>query len=492
MFTLVYAQSPLFTSNQNQYLLHGLAQARYGFLNQDWLTNTVDPTPIFSKMVQISYELFHWTPIFYIFYGLILGVYLFSLTGIVYRIFKLDQEKGTFTLLAAIFFVNSAAIRYFLSRVFQPDWAFLLEGGLANQRVLGQVFQPSVFGVFLILSIYLFIIDKPILAVLAAAFAVYFHPTYLLSYVILVPTFLLVNWIEKRDFRSLLISAVVAFLVVLPIIMQVYSVFDVGTTQVVQRAREILVNYRIPHHAVISNWFDLSSFIQIGIMCIGIVLTRRTKLFGVLLVGTMIAFLITLVQLLTKNDALALLFPWRISVIFMPISVALILGASISRLFNRFPDFWKQHSQTVRITNVILMVCLATIGFIRFSIEYQEKTKNNESGLYSFVRDTKTSNDTYLIPIKDQDFRLETGAPVYVEFKSIPYLAEEVLEWYQRVQNAQGIYKEKRVSCSDLNELTDDQDITRVVFETINTGEICPEWTLSYRDNTYQVWRLNQ
>lgn len=30
VFALAYAQSPLYTSNQNQYFLHGLAQAGYG------------------------------------------------------------------------------------------------------------------------------------------------------------------------------------------------------------------------------------------------------------------------------------------------------------------------------------------------------------------------------------------------------------------------------------------------------------------------------
>ncbi|MCK4727086.1 MAG: hypothetical protein KAT29_14840, partial [Anaerolineales bacterium] len=54
VFTLVYAQSPLFTSNQNQYFLHGLANAGYGLLNEDWLANTLDPTPVFSLLVEYS------------------------------------------------------------------------------------------------------------------------------------------------------------------------------------------------------------------------------------------------------------------------------------------------------------------------------------------------------------------------------------------------------------------------------------------------------
>ena len=48
---LAYGQAPLYTSNQNQYFLHGLAQAGQGLLAEDWLANTTDPTPVFTWLV---------------------------------------------------------------------------------------------------------------------------------------------------------------------------------------------------------------------------------------------------------------------------------------------------------------------------------------------------------------------------------------------------------------------------------------------------------
>ena len=39
-FALAHTQSPLFFSNQNQYLLHGLADAGYGHLSHDWLASS--------------------------------------------------------------------------------------------------------------------------------------------------------------------------------------------------------------------------------------------------------------------------------------------------------------------------------------------------------------------------------------------------------------------------------------------------------------------
>src|SRR3972149_217228 len=44
VFALAYAQSPLYTSNQNQYFLHGLARAGVGYLNQDWSSRSLPPS----------------------------------------------------------------------------------------------------------------------------------------------------------------------------------------------------------------------------------------------------------------------------------------------------------------------------------------------------------------------------------------------------------------------------------------------------------------
>ena len=47
-------------------------------------------------------------------------------------------------------------------------------------------------------------------------------------------------------------------------------------------------------------------------------------------------------------------------------------------------------------------------------------------------------------PAKMQDFRLETGAPAYIEFKSIPYKDVDVLEWRRRVDFTRGFYTQTR------------------------------------------------
>src|SRR5579875_2048453 len=81
LFGLAYTQPSLYYSNQNQYFLHGLARGDLGFLREDWLANTADPTPLFSAIVAFTYRYLHESA-FYLYYILIFGIYFHALLGI--------------------------------------------------------------------------------------------------------------------------------------------------------------------------------------------------------------------------------------------------------------------------------------------------------------------------------------------------------------------------------------------------------------------------
>jgi hypothetical protein len=83
------------------------------------------------------------------------------------------------------------------------------------------------------------------------------------------------------------------------------------------------------------------------------------------------------------------------------------------------------------------------IGTVRFELEQRATVFAKEHDLFKYVENSKTSGDIYLIPTKMQEFRLSTGAPIFVDFKSIPYQYDEVLEWYRRMRRAIRFYNER-------------------------------------------------
>jgi hypothetical protein len=56
-----------------------------------------------------------------------------------------------------------------------------------------------------------------------------------------------------------------------------------------------------------------------------------------------------------------------------------------------------------------------------------------------FKPPAEKKHDTQIIPVGLQRFRLYTGAPIFVDFKSIPYKDHEVLEWRRRIDVAERV-----------------------------------------------------
>jgi hypothetical protein len=442
IFTLAYAQSPLFTSNQNQYFLHGLADAHYGILSEDWLANTLDSTPVFSFFVQINYLIFHNINIFYLYYAIMLGVYLFALTSILTTLFNIKEPTHKNILLVLLTLLHSSATRFLLSHLINSEWNFTLEGGVAGQRILGQVLQPSTAGVFLILSIALFLKNKPIPAAIWLAIATTIHPTYLFSAGILTIAYLWIQWHESNSLKAPFKTGLTALLLVLPILAYSFYIFVSGDIATNIDPQSVLVDLRIPHHTKPAEWFNLSVVVQLLILLTALFLVRKKRIFPILFIPFVTTSILTILVQITGNTTLALMFPWRVTAILMPISTAIITAFILDHLWHIRLKTWTQiHAQATRISLSTILLVLVAIGITRFTIEADQKYNTAEREMQNWVKNNHQSGDLYLVPIKMQDFRLATGVPILADFKSIPYYEADVLEWRTRMLNTSNFYK---------------------------------------------------
>lgn len=496
LFAVSYAQSPLYTSNQNQYFLHGLAHAGRGFLDQDWLANTPDPTPVFSLLVSLFYRLFHLEALFYVLYALLMGIYLCSVIGIIASLYPIRRSPAHYLAFLALFIaIHSAGLRFALSRVLGPNWTYVLEDGVADQRLLGPVFQPSAFGVLLMLSIYLFLKGRPYLAVAAAGLAATFHPTYLLSAALLTAAYCLVILFQERGSLARRLAKPVgvglaALAVVAPILIYVYTTFGSTPPETTARAQEILVHFRIPHHALIGWWFDATAVFKIILVCAALFLVRRTRLFPVMLLASLVAAGLTLLQALLQSNTLALIFPWRISTVLVPLSSGILLAWGVSGLLDRRPQHAARYSRAIAVAGQGIILLAVVTGGARFVLDLQRQAAYPERPMLAYLAGHKTRGEVYLTPVKMQDFRLVTGAPVYVEFKSIPYQDSDVLEWRRRIQLADSFYKTG--DCQVLAGLAAHEGVTHVVLPQAQFGLDCNLQPPVYRDSSFAVHPLSR
>ncbi|HMK07930.1 MAG TPA: DUF6798 domain-containing protein [Anaerolineales bacterium] len=489
-FALSYAQSPLYTSNQNQYFLHGLARAGVGFLRDDWLVHTAEPTPVFSWMVgAVASTVPTWT--FYLLYAALMGIYLFSLLAIVSAVFDLGGGAKRTLTLAALVVLHSAALRYLLARLVAPEAEFLLEGGVAGQRLLGAVFQPSSFGILLVLSLALFLIDRRVGAVLALGAASAVHPTYLLSSGVILACYLLLTAANSQARRQATLLGLLGAALLAPTAAWAYVTFRPSGADLYARAADILIRLRLPHHAIPAKWLDATVAAQAAIVAAALVLVRRSRLFLILAVGSAFVVLATAIQMASGDPTLALLFPWRLSTVLVPVSTASLAAAVTSLVVERLRDRPAVLRGLLAASLLAVALAVAT-GVYRFQLESEQQRSDPAAPMMAFVAQTVMAGDVYFVPPKLQDFRLRTGAPIVVEAKAIPYRDRDVTEWYERLKLARLFFRGRPewVECSVIDTVRSQFAATHVVLGPEQRGADCPQLTPLFDDGAYAVYRI--
>jgi hypothetical protein len=518
-FALAHTQARLYYSNQNQYFLHGLAQGGRGELDRDWLANTADPTPVFSAVVAWTYRHVGEWPFQAVYFAMLMG-YFVSLAAVVTALPSLRSGRGVarmITVLTLLIVIHAAVVRKAAVFMTGTDYPWYLQSGVAGQYVLGPGLQPSAFGVFLIASVAAFLHDRRVLAAGFAVLACVFHATYLLPAAWLTLGYMHVLWHGGGRRASIALGAGM-LVAVLPVAWYSVWTFAPTTSEQFAEAQHILTDIRIPHHAQVSRWLDNVALAQIAWIVLASGLVRGTPLFPLLLIPAAAGVALTVAQAVTRDRTLALLFPWRVSAVLTPVATTVIIcrwmafadGFGLRRF--RPPD---TKTTTDAVTpQVVLAVGCAIGGIIMMALNVGYATNTAELPTLEYVRDHKQPGDVYLIPVAIpapqtgrrgppstsftppprpapgatliavdlQQFRLFTGAPLYVDFKSIPYKDVEVLEWYRRIRQVEDWYKQPTWGPQMRDELagagithvlaTADRDVSGPALEQVHADEI--------------------
>lgn len=486
-FVLVSTLWPLYVSNQNTYFLHGLADSTLPSLKTDWLVNRQDPYPIFSFLVK-STTMYLSESMFYIYLIVLVLLTFLSLWAISANVFEMHRRQHRYIFLGlGIVLLQSGWLTSIGVRIDNPM------SGVASQRLIDPSLQPSTFGVFLLVSIWLYLENRIVVSVMALMVAPLIHASFVLPSAVLTLIYMLDQYRSRHRLKEPFMVGLLALLLISPALIITYSFQFSVDRGMAQEGRDILVYIRFPQHSDPDVWLSHALDYRLIIMLIAIFLARHSRLFLVLVVLSLSAVILTVAQILLDSSTLALIRPWRISVIVYPISFAVVVGLLVQTLacwLSHLPILMSKYSSVLAIASVIF---LGQYGYSQTMNHQNVFNTVNTISLMKQVKSLQLESPTFLVPILFDRFRLYTGQPIFIDWKSHPYRGDEVVEWYERVQLAEEFYASGGdEQCQAIPRWVQQFQITHVVVDKQTSSEIesCKYVDSIYQDEHYAVFAV--
>ena len=416
LFAFTIQQLPFFKGN-SLHLIHAIKDFDSNKLQNDWIANQTNHLPLFTFFNHFLIKFFS-IKILYLVHFILLSICALFL----FLICKNEFQELNKPYLSLIWFSLFTLIYHENS----------LFGGVAGQEVINEGYQPASYGVLFFIGIYLFLIKKNFSAVFFICLASSFHPTYVIH-----SGFLLFGismyFIFRKEFKLLLKINTFYLILILPITFYIIYNFLLVDRSFVFEGQKILVN-RAPHHALIQSWFSYKDIFSILIYLISLtIVLKKKRVFIPLLFFGLISIILTVIQFFTQNHSLALSFPWRSSVFLIPISTMIILSFLIQKI----------SKYKIDPKNFAIILIIISITF--FSLKNHLIVNSNQN-FYKKIELTKKIKDNFvlidrlLIPVDLLNIRMNSGLPIFVDWKHPPFKYNEIINWDKRMNLAKSFF----------------------------------------------------
>ena len=489
LFGVLLGQQPLFSSNQNTYFAHGIAENTPS-LATDWFISTRTPFPVFNWLVEITGS-HHW--LFQLYFSGLGALFCMSMLSLLRRhVMAPPSIRFTLTFGCLFILMSSNWASRILFDFIGISPSFWLMNGLAGQYVLGSVLQPSMFGVLLVVSIERFTAGRVYWAAFWLCVATWFHPTYLLAGGVLCLSYMYLTYQTHGLVGHPAKLGALSFALTLPIVL--FSATFLSDSDEVQRAaQQILFEHRLPHHADPFHWFSYRSCVRLALMFGGYWCVRKTVL-GKIMAWLLIALMLgSLIQVTTESRSIALLFPWRLSVILVPISSSILAYRVLNQVYDR-QDAQPEQLQPRKWVTVSMIAMLLVAGAIGFQFKLPNTIRPNEGAIAAQAEVVCQDNiSNVIVPSDWTRFRLLSGCPILADRKNHPYQHKDVISWWTRLKTVNDIYQSAPRRCASVKKAMVEFQATHIVLTQDASFEEC-EYVPNDMEHTLKptLVKLNQ
>ncbi len=455
IFSILFAitiQQFTFYKGNSLHLLHAIKDLEINKLEKDWIANQTNHLPLFTYFNKIILNIFPLNFLHIIHFILLssCALFLFLICKYIFQnLNKISLSLLWFSLLIFIYHEHS----FF--------------GGVAGQDVINEGYQPASYGVLFFIGIYLYLVKKNYYAIFFICLSASIHPSYVLHSGFLIIG-ILSYFIYQKDYKQSLKILALYSILILPITIYVIYNFLLLDNSIIIKGQNILLE-RIPHHASIENWFSYKDIMSIFVYLVSIVLIYKNKrIFIPLAVFGSISILLSLIQFFTEINSLALTFPWRTSVFLMPLSIMIITSYFLQKLLtNKF-----------NLNFLSIFIFLFIWSFFLINNHF---VKDANKDFYKKLELTKKINKNYnsieriLIPVNLPYIRMNTGLPIFVDWKHHAFRYDEIINWKIRMDLAKNFYssndyKEQKIN---LRRIIKTENISHILIKKENLKNDC-------------------
>ncbi|MCH8748483.1 hypothetical protein IH781_01905 [Patescibacteria group bacterium] len=439
-FWLSYTQFPLYSAIHPAYFTRARALELGNLLANDWLATTIDPWPIWTRLVLLTRTRLGeaW---FSVYHFALVAIYLCSLLLIARRTLLRNVPRATMILLAAaLILIHSELLGDITREVLGRNILMGTYLGVANQSLISVLLAPSVFGVFIFASIAAWLSKRNYTAAILAGLAGLMHFSHVLTTAPLVAMYAWLAWRERRSLVTPILLIGMWLAVLSPSLVYTYYAFAPTGGEISRLGNEILTTVRIPQHSDTRVCLGTITWLQVAFVALALWLIRKTRFFWLLFVPTLWAAGGTLLLVLTQWSFLGLVMPWRLSTYVVPIALVIILAALLKR-FSRLT--------VLKPLVLVLVLAAAFYGTGSMLLQWRDYGSHTQELRDLAAALPRQPGVTVVIPDDLKDWRLATNRPAVIDFKTHPYLDREMIQWYERLKLVRNFYAQPG-DCSTL------------------------------------------
>jgi hypothetical protein len=470
-----------FESNQNTYLLHAVGPS-LPQLQDDWLLHTTDPFPVFTAVARLAGGMMGFAvESFLLTFAAFTGLFLVARTLL--RTAPRTVRSAVPPLAVLLF----SAVCYLLPHTRVPvlSWVEPFRG-LGGQYLMSvpSLLQPSDCGALILLgagiatSAVTSRFRRP-LWVAAAALAVAtcaLHPTYLTPLAVALLGFAVADLSASGTIRRFgwyagTGVAAIALVVATNRVVRGWFIHHRGEPQ------RYLAFERIPHHTLVSHWDPRDAVFAILVIAgagLTVWLTRAWWAATVLSVCLIVALVTALTVEVTRNVALAMMFPWRVTVFLVPVATITVIVCFVRLIAERIRHV---SAALLPVCACMSLVCLA-IG-ANLTVNAPDPTSSRPVRVIRAAHPSGVG----LIPLELDNVRLNTPAAVYVDWKSHPYASADLAEWQRRITAARVAQTDDAAFCRLINQ-------EKIRWVMLRSGRAVPECIAEWQPTVSEGVRI--